>query len=293
MKKLLFIFNPIAGKAQIVNKFYFIIDFYTKHGYLVTTMPTGMLGKFAEVLSQYPNYFDVIVCAGGDGTLNGVISCYMESGCTLPIGYLPMGSTNDFAKTLGYSMDLTQDLEKSCIGEERLIDIGKFNDRYFVYVAAFGSLSEVSYSTSQEAKNILGHFAYLLKGIQKVTDLKAYMLTLECNDQMVDGEFCIGFVMNSLSIGGFKNPVSEFVVLDDGLFEVLFVRMPKNLNELQQIILDLLNQKITSEMFVYMQTEYLKIQSEDMKWSLDGEFGGMVNSVEIWNCKQAIRIVGN
>lgn len=293
MKKLLFIFNPTAGKAQIINKFYSIIDFYTKRDYLVTTMSTSMLGEFADVLREAPNYFDAIVCAGGDGTLNGVISCCMETGCAMPIGYLPMGSTNDFAKTLGYSMDLTQALEKSCIKGERFIDIGRFNNRYFVYVAAFGSLAEVSYSTSQEAKNILGHFAYLLKGIQKVTDLKAYQLTLECNDQIVEGEFCIGFVMNSLSIGGFRNPVSEFVILDDGLFEVLLVRMPKNLNELQQIILDLINQKITSEMLVYMQTGHLKIRSNQMEWSLDGEFGGSVSEVEIWNCRQAIRIIGN
>lgn len=292
MKKILFIFNPIAGKSQIVNKFYSIIDFYVKHGCLVTTMPMNMLDNFSEVLSQCRDGFDVIVCAGGDGTLNGVISRCMKIGCGLPIGYLPMGSTNDFAKTLGYSLDLTQALERSCMKEERLVDIGKFNDRYFVYVAAFGSLAEVSYSTSQEAKNILGHFAYLLKGIQKITDLKSYKLTLECNEQMVEGEFCVGLVMNSLSIGGFKNPVSEFVVLDDGLFEILFVKMPKTLNELHQIIHDLINQKITNEMFVYKQTGHLKIQSDQMEWSLDGEFGGVANDVEIWNCKQAIRIVG-
>lgn len=292
MKKLLFIFNPSAGKAQIINKFYFVIDFYTRHGYLVTSIPADLLENLPEVLGKNRDCFDIVICAGGDGTLNGVISRFMKMGCVLPIGYLPMGSTNDFARTLGYSLDFAQALEMSCMQEDRLIDIGKFNDQYFVYVAAFGSLAEVSYRTSQEAKNILGHFAYLLKGIQKVTDLKSYKLVLKCNNQILEGEFCVGLVMNSLSIGGFKNPVSKFVVLDDGLFEILLVRTPKNLSEMQQIIVDLINQKITSEMFVYMQTGKLKIHSDHMEWSLDGEYGGAASEVEIWNCRRAIRMIG-
>lgn len=233
-----------------------------------------------------------MICAGGDGTLNSVISQCMKLESKIPISYLPTGSTNDFARTLGYSPDFMEALKQINAGNERQIDIGKFNEKYFVYVAAFGSFAEVSYSTSQWSKNVLGNFAYLLKGIQKVTDLKAYSLKMMCDDQMVEGEFCLGLIMNSLSIGGFKNPVREDVVLDDGLFEVLMVRMPKSFNELQRIIASLISQKMDDEMFVYLQTGHLEIQSEKMEWTLDGERSGLVENIEIWNCQKAIRIVG-
>ncbi len=205
-----------------------------------------------------------------------------------------MGSTNDFARTLGFSSDFTEILKQSCMSAERRIDIGKFNDQYFVYVAAFGSLAEVSYSTPQWTKNILGHFAYLLKGIQKVTDIKSYSLTIVYDGKIEKGEFCIGLVMNSLSIGGFKNPVSQDVVLDDGLFEVLLIRTPQSLNELQQIIVSLLGQKIYEEkMFIYIQTGNLKVESDLMEWTLDGEFGGAAQKIEISNCRQALRIISS
>lgn len=293
MKKLLFIFNPVAGKAQIVNRIHYIIEFYTKEGYLVTAFPTGGAYEIREVLKLEMYSSNLIICAGGDGTLNNVISQCMETHCSLPIGYLPVGSTNDFARTLGFNSDFTEVLRQSCSSRERRIDVGKFNDQYFVYVAAFGSLAEVSYSTPQWSKNILGHFAYLLKGIQKVADINSYSLTIEYDGKIREGKFCVGLVMNSLSIGGFKNPVSQDVILDDGLFEVLLVKTPQNLNELQQIIVGLLNQKIFEEkMFIYIQTGHLKIDSDWMEWTLDGEFGGTTQKIEIWNCRKALRIVG-
>lgn len=290
LKKLLFLFNPIAGKAQIKDRLLSIITYYTEQEYLVTAYPTNTL--LNELLSQSMDYYNLIICAGGDGTLSRVVSSYMLTGCKTPLGYLPMGSTNDFARTLGYTSDFNELLKQSCRNSERRIDVGKFNDSYFVYVAAFGTLTEISYCTSQLAKNVLGYFAYILKGIQKIADLKSYVLRLESAEKSFEGEFCMGFVMNSLSIGGFKNPVSRFVELDDGVFEVLLIRMPKNLNELQHIIADLLGQRITSEMLVYLQTDCLKIYSADMEWTLDGEFGGSVNEAEIKNCQQALCILG-
>lgn len=289
MKKLLLLFNPIAGKAQIVNKLCDIILYYTEHGYIVTAYPTGIM--ICDILSEYD--YDLIVCVGGDGTLSQVISGYIISECKIPLGYLPMGSTNDFAKTIGYSLILERDLSISCEGKLKLLDIGKFNDQYFVYVAAFGSLAEVSYNTPQKTKNVLGHLAYVLKGIQKITDLKDYKLKIEYNGGIIEDEFCMGLVMNSLSIGGFKNPVSDFVVLDDGLFEVLFIRMPHNLFELQAIIRDLLNQTINNESFLYLQTDFLCIDSTPINWTLDGEYGGKTEYVQIKNCKQAIKMMSN
>lgn len=178
MKNLLFVFNPVAGKGIIANKIANIITFYSKRDYLVTVLPTAKQEVTFKVLTTNGAMFDLIVCAGGDGTLNQVITSYLKS--KLPIGYIPSGSTNDFAKTLGFNGDFQNMLENTCSDAVRKIDVGKFDDKYFIYVAAFGSLAEISYSTPQEIKNILGHFAYILKGIQKITDLRAYQLRMEC-----------------------------------------------------------------------------------------------------------------
>lgn len=293
MKKLLFIFNPVAGKGIISNKITSIINFYSEKGYLVTVLPTAKQNVLLNILTEYKEFFDIIVCAGGDGTLNQVVSSYLKAKCKLPIGYIPAGSTNDFAKTLGVGGDFKSMLENTCLDTVRKIDVGKFDEEYFIYVAAFGSLAEISYSTLQAIKNILGHFAYVLKGIQKVTDLKAYKLKMECNNCTVEGEFIIGLIMNSISIGGFKNPFSEKFFLDDGLFEILLVRMPRNINQLQTIIVDLMSKNMDSSMFVYMQSDSIKFESSSVGWSLDGEFGGIREAVEIQNCRKVIPIIGN
>lgn len=290
MKRLLFVFNEKSGRAQLRERLYSIINFYQKKSFVVTLLPIEQMEYLQEILTT--TEINILVCAGGDGTLNSVLSKYIELECKIPVGYLPMGSTNDFARSLGYTDDFEEVLRRSCMESVQSVDIGRFNNRYFVYVAAFGSLTEVSYSTSQPLKNVLGHFAYILGGIQKITDIRSYYLKLQYQDQRIEGKFCMGFIMNSLSIGGFKNPLSDLVKLDDGKFEVFLIRMPCGLIELQQIIADLLNQNIKGPMFTYFQTDGLEIQSEPIRWTLDGEFGGELKSVEIKNYKKAVAIVG-
>lgn len=290
MKRLLFIFNEKSGRAQLKERLYSIVNFYQQNDFIVTLLPIEQIKYLSELLEV--NQIDILVCAGGDGTLNSVLSKYMELGCKIPVGYLPMGSTNDFARTLGYTDDFEEALQRSCQESVRAVDIGRFNDQYFVYVAAFGSLTEVSYCTSQPMKNVLGHFAYILSGIQKITDIRSYHLKVQYQHQQIEGQFCMGFIMNSLSIGGFKNPLSDFVKLDDGKFEVFLIKMPRGLMELQQIVADLLSQNIQGSMFTYFQTDRLEIQSEPIRWTLDGEFGGEVGVVEIENCEKAVEIVG-
>ena len=185
MKKLLFIFNEKSGRAQLKERLYSIVNFYQENNFIVTLLPIKQINCFSELLET--STVDVLVCAGGDGTLNSVLSQYMKLGCKMPVGYLPMGSTNDYARTLGYTDDFEKALQRSCLGVARTVDIGRFNDQYFVYVAAFGSLTEVSYSTSQPMKNILGHFAYILSGIQKITDIRFYHLKLHNQDQQIEG----------------------------------------------------------------------------------------------------------
>lgn len=286
----MFIFNEKSGRAQLKEKFYSIIRFYQENNYIVTLLPIDKMDYLPDILKS--TKVDVLVCAGGDGTLNSVLSKYMDLGCKIPVGYLPMGSTNDFAHTLGYTDDFEEALRRTCIQSVRTVDIGRFNNQYFVYVAAFGSLTEVSYSTSQPMKNVLGHFAYILNGIQKIADIRSYHLQVHYQNQVIEDQFCMGFVMNSLSIGGFKNPLSSLVELDDGKFEVFLIKMPRGLTELQQIVVDLLNQNIQGSMFTVFQTKQLEIQSEPVRWTLDGEYGGMFECVSIENYKKAFDIIG-
>lgn len=289
MKHLLFIFNARSGKAQVKEKLCSIVDFYFDQDYLVTLLPIRKISNMQGILET--EKIDFIACAGGDGTLNSVVSASMQVGCEIPIGYLPMGSTNDFARTLGYDEDFSRSLRRSCLGEENWIDVGQINDRYFVYVAAFGSLAEVSYDTPQSIKNWLGHLAYILNGIQKITELKSYHIKVEADGCSVEDDFCMGFVMNSKSIGGFRSPLSDMVKLDDGMFEVFLIKTPQNILDVQRIIADLLSGNLQSEMYRYFQTGYLKMESEKINWTLDGEYGGTVDCAEIKNHKRAVRVV--
>ena len=289
MKHLLFIFNALSGKALIKEKLYSVVEFYFEKDFLVTLLPVWKLETMAETISQ--ERIDHIVCAGGDGTLNSVISQYMKIGCTLPIGYIPMGSTNDFAKTLGYDSDFTNALGQSCSQRVHDIDVGRFNEKYFVYVAAFGSLAEVSYDTPQDIKNQFGYLAYMMGGIQKIVDLKSYHVKIQADDRQIEDEFLMGLVMNSKSIGGFKNPLSDMVELDDGKFEVILIKTLPTLIEAQQLIADILTGNLESERFIYFQAESVVVESEPMNWTLDGEFGGKEALVDIKNCARAVRFV--
>lgn len=240
MKKLLFIFNPSSGKARIRPHLFKIVEFYTNAGYLVTVYPTGATGDAHAFLGDLRNEYDLIVCSGGDGTLNEVVAGLMDSGNKTPLGYIPSGSTNDFGRSVGISTELGTALEISCAGNLQKLDVGRLNDRYFVYVAAFGAFTRVSYVTSQKMKNALGYLAYLLQGIKELSELHPYKLSVQYEYGVIEGEYIVGLIMNSFSIGGFKNPVGALTELNDGVFEVILVKMPQNVIELQGVIADLL-----------------------------------------------------
>lgn len=292
-KRLLFIYNPRAGKEKIRSNLLDIIDIFAKAGYEITVYPTQAKGDGERaVLERAENCFELIACCGGDGTLDEVVTGMMRSREKLPIGYVPAGSTNDFAASLGIPRKMSAAARAIVNGSSFPCDIGTFNEDYFIYIAAFGLFTEVSYATRQNMKNVLGHMAYLLEGVKSLSNIKAYDLEVESEELTVKGSFLYGMITNSVSVGGFKNITGKNVQLDDGEFEVTLIRKPNNPVEFNQIMAALVNRDISTESMYCFKTKAITITSEEeLAWTLDGEFGGKQRKVEIRNEKRAISIM--
>ena len=292
MKKLLFLFNPHAGKAQIKNKLLQIVDIMVKGGYDVTIYPTQAREDAFRMVYDRAAEFDRIVCSGGDGTLDEAVSGMILSGNKIPLGYIPAGSTNDFANSLKIPKDMVKAAEIAVSGQKFACDIGMFNQKPFVYVAAFGMFTAVSYKTRQEWKNILGHAAYLLEGVKSLTDITSYHLRVECAGRVIEDEFIYGMITNSNSVGGFKNMTGKNVLLNDGKFEVTLIRMPKNIVELNAILGSLTNLIDDTDLIYSFKSDCITFLSEEnVSWTLDGEYGGSLHEVTIRNIRQALEIM--
>lgn len=293
-KKAYFIFNPYAGKGLIKTHLLDIVDTLTKAGYEVTTYPTQCPKDAISAAKEKASECDILVCSGGDGTLDEVVTGMMQSGVNRPIGYIPAGSTNDFANSLFLPTDMKEAAEVICQGEEFPCDIGTFNDDVFVYVAAFGLFTEVSYETPQEVKNLLGHSAYIIEGMKQLSNIKSYPLRVTYDDKVIEDEFVFGMVSNSSSIGGFKRLTGKHVELSDGLFEVTLIKTPKNPLEFNSIISAMLLQDIDTEFMYSFKTDSVTLESLDggeVAWTLDGEFGGNHTKAQIQNHKGLLKIM--
>jgi YegS/Rv2252/BmrU family lipid kinase len=292
MKKLLFVFNRFAGKGQVSGKVGEIIDIFVKNGYEVTAHPTQKRRDGYRKIRDMSDDFDLVVCSGGDGTLDEAVTAMMQRAPQkrVPIGYIPAGSTNDFANSLHIPVHLLDAAETAVNGVEFRCDVGHFNDQVFVYVAAFGLFTDVSYETKQELKNVLGHLAYVLEGAKRLYNIPSYRLKVVHDDEVIEGEFIYGMVTNSKSVGGFKNIIGKNVVFDDGEFEVTLIKMPKNPLELNEIIAALLIEQIdTVHMYTFKARElYVECEGKEMPWTLDGEYGGTHDAVTIRNGKQEL-----
>ena len=291
MKKMLFVYNPYAAKGLIKNKIADIIDIFTKNDYLVTTYPTQHALDGYDKVCAADGKYDIIVCSGGDGTLDEVMTGLMETDLQIPIGYIPAGSTNDFANSLGISKDMLKSAE-AAVGDHLFrCDVGAFNSDTFVYVAAFGMFTEVSYKTSQQLKNIFGHLAYIMEGVKQLHDFTSYNVQVEHDGEVFQDEFIYGMITNSLSVGGFKGMTGNDVKLDDGVFEVSLIKKPKNPIELNEILACLTNMIDDTDLIYSFKTDEVRITSKSkVAWTLDGEFGGEHEEVIIRNLKRKAAI---
>ena len=292
MKRLLMIINPRSGKEQLKGKMVDILDLAVKAGYDTEVYVTQCQADARRVAREKGWQFDLVVCCGGDGTLNETVSGLMDGPRMPALGYIPSGSTNDFAASLGLSKEGLKAAEDIFTGSDFPLDVGKFGvDRYFVYIAAFGAFTEVSYVTPQDRKNLLGHQAYMLEAVKRLVNLKSYRMRFETEDRELEGEFILGMVTNTMQVGGFKGLVGRGVALNDGEFEVLLVRTPKTPRDLHSIASYLFMREGDNECVYQFKAKHLKITSpESVDWTLDGEFGGSVAEVEIENLKQAFAV---
>lgn len=293
MKKLLFIYNPKSGTGKIKSRLSDVIDMCVKEGYEVTIRPTQAHLDAMDYVEKNGRVYDKIICSGGDGTLDEVVKGLLAGGYDIPVGYIPAGSTNDFAGSLGISSMTMKAAKTAVYGTPFACDIGKFNQNYFVYVAAFGLLTEVSYETDQKVKNVLGHMAYVGEAIRSFSpgSLKAYNMSIIAGDRMIKDDFIYGMVSNSASIGGMKMLPTNEIALDDGEFEVLLVKYPRNIEEINLMVSSLLAQDPDPEYIYYFKASHLEVHSEKkVAWTLDGENGGIHEDVEIVNINKAFHI---
>ena len=293
MKKLLLILNPCSGKKKASHALADVVNVFNRGGYDVTVYITAARGDATKVVEQRAPEFDLVVCAGGDGTFNETISGLLAGGHDTPIGYLPAGSTNDFASSLHLSKNLVEAAHDIVEGTPRRLDVGRFNDRYFSYVASFGAFTRASYATSQNVKNALGHLAYILSGIKELAYIRSRRLRFTLDDgRVLEDEYIFGAISNSTSVAGILTLSEDLVDMNDGVFELLLVRKPENLLELNDCVLALTTQDYHTPMLTFTSARSVEIEApEDMDWTLDGEREPGSAHCRAENLHDAIRIV--
>lgn len=294
-QRVLLMVNPMAGRQKIRNELLYVVDTLTKAGYETIIYTTQGKDATRDLLAEKDSQFDRVICCGGDGTFNEILSATMHWDKRPILGYIPAGTTNDFAAGLKLSSDIREAAMNIVRGTPHTVDAGLFNTSYFSYVASFGAFTETSYSTPQNFKNALGHLAYILEGIKEIPAFTPYTVCVEADGQIYKDSYIFGAVSNARSVGGILKISDSLVDLNDGVFEVMMIKMPKTLMDLSAIVTSLtsLNPlKYDPSMFLFLQTKELKITFEqEMVWSLDGERVSGGKEARIACIKDAFKIL--
>lgn len=295
MKKLLLVVNPRAGQRKVDRLLMKIIDIFNRSDYEVITHITAASGDCENMVLHYANAIDLVVCCGGDGTFNETVSGVLRSGLDIPVGYIPAGSTNDFANSLDLSTNILRAAKDIVSGRAERFDVGTFAGRHFSYVASFGAFTRTSYSTPQSVKNTLGHLAYVLGGIQELSHIKPHHLRFELPDgRSIEDDFIFGAVSNSTSVGGILTLAPDRVDMADGLFEILLIRAPKDLKELTECLVALQKQTYNCAMITFLSTPSVTVTApEAMDWTLDGEQQKGMANIHIQCLHQKLQLVCN
>jgi len=290
-KNMLFIANLQAGQKKLNRKLGDILSIFGRYDFLPTVVPTLKGGHAREIARDLAAGYDLIVCAGGDGTLSETVSGLLESGASVPIGYIPCGTTNDFASTLGLSKDMDTAALDIVLGNSMSIDVGCFNGRNFIYTVSFGAFTRASYATPQSMKNTLGHLAYVLEGIVDLANLQSINLSIKTESEEFSGNFVFGAISNSTSLAGILTLDKERVLLDDGKFELLLMDSPKNVLELSQLLINL-SQKKYEPPIRLISASSIEIETDgSVDWTLDGEFQKGASKIRITNLPSAVKII--
>ncbi|MDL2323827.1 YegS/Rv2252/BmrU family lipid kinase [Ruminococcaceae bacterium OttesenSCG-928-A16] len=291
---MLFVYNPNTGGGRLRGKLMQILCEFTAAGYLVTVHPTAAKGDALQFTSQHASAYDIVGCCGGDGTLNEVVNGLLQHEVPPVLGYIPGGTTNDFASSLNLPKTDMMAAAKRIVQPKKFFafDVGMFDQRAFNYVAAFGAFTDVAYGTPQKFKNVLGYFAYILEGIQKLPTLHPWHAVITTDDgQTIEDDFIYGMVSNSTSVAGFSFTGQKKVRLDDGLFEAVLLRHPQNLGEFRELSAALVSHNITSPSLTALKVRSIVVSApKPISWTLDGEFGGAYEQVEIKVRQRALKI---
>lgn len=292
MKRMLFVVNPYAGVRKINRYFSDVIGIFNRAEYEVVTYITACRSDAARYVQENAHRADLVVCAGGDGTFNETVTGVLNSGVNVPVGYIPCGSTNDFAASLKLSTNVLQAAKDIVEGMPVSYDVGRFGDRYFSYVASFGVFTRVSYATPQSVKNALGHTAYLLEGIQELSQIRSMHIRIETETQTFEDDYLFGAISNSVSVGGILKLDPKQVDMRDGQFELLLVRAPRDLYEVSECIQALQNKKYNCAMITFVRANKLRVIADaTMPWTLDGERESGHEEVSVVNLQHAIRLI--
>lgn len=289
-QKVLLIINPVAGKAKGRTALFPLADGLCRAGYIPTVHVTGARGEARRITEELAAHHDLVICCGGDGTLNEVIDGLLTCKKQVPLGYVPAGSTNDFANSLHLKSQPASALQNILNGRGDAMDVGFFNGtRHFSYIASFGIFTAASYSVPQTTKNALGHFAYLLEGSKELFSVQSYKIVAQTADERYEGEYLFGAVCNSTSVAGLVKLNAGMVNMSDGLFEVILVRRPTNAAELAQILNSINTADFDSELFDFFKASEVTFSMEKpLPWSLDGEYAEGAQTVTIKNIPQSI-----
>ena len=292
MKKMLFILNPYAGMRKANKALADILSVFNRANFDVQIYVTAGPQDAISAVKTFAADKDLVVCCGGDGTFNETITGLLELGLDLPIGYIPAGSTNDFANSLLLTTDPIAAAKQIVTGSEECYDIGQFDNRYFSYVASFGAFTKASYATPQNIKNALGHTAYMLEGIRELSQIHKTHVRLELDGETIEDDFLFGAVCNATSFGGILTLDPNQVDMGDGMFEILLVRAPRDLMEVSECIMALQNKKYNCAMVTFVSASKLKITADpEMNWTLDGERKEGLGEIYVENLHQAIQMI--
>lgn len=292
LRKMLLIVNPVSGRKSALRYLHDIVQIFSDYGWAVTVFTTKNRGDAIEYARLYADKFDAVTCVGGDGTLNETVCGLSKNGFRVPLGYIPTGSTNDFAACHGISSDIVSAAMNIVKGKTKALDIGDFGGRNFAYISAFGAFSDLSYTTSQNLKNILGHSAYFLDAFKELTKIRAEYLSFKTAGFSCEGNYIFGAVCNTTSVAGTLYLPNSVVDTCDGKFEVLLVHKPNTFADFQSIISGVLNQNYSSPFIDFFQADELEITApQGLIWSLDGEKYSGSSTIHVSNIHKGLRLI--
>ena len=293
-KNLMLIINPNAGKGGYKNNLAEALKTLDNGGYRTTLYFTSAPGEATELVRHFANKYDALACMGGVGTLSEVVSGMVKLSSPPPLGYFPMGTTNDVARTLNLPVnDALSAAMRMLNGKPHDFDVGLFgDDKYFAYIAAFGAFTDIPYVTPQDQKKWLGHLAYVLQGAQQLNKIEPIHAVIEHDNGVVEADFLYGSMSNSTSVAGIMKLPEQLVCLGDGMSELVLVKNPAKIAALPQMLESVISQRFDNENILVLHTTKAKFSFDaPVSWTRDGEDGGRLTHIELSNIPRAVQLI--